>query len=818
VFNHKSMSMVGFHTMRRLFLAAFAVSGAFAAAQAPPYFIPRGVGGGGALFAPSFSPHRPGELFIACDMSELLHSSDYGRRWRTVDFREIQGNRGSVVHFTSSPSLLYTIDFSSESGIDLQRPVRSLDGGTTWTNLPSDPTSGETYAMFVDPDATNRILVSSYFNLYSSTNGGATFQTAYTVGGNGLFLSGAFFDGNRIYLGSSAGVLLSTNRGSSFSLLNVPGIPPTDDILSFSGARTGDVTRLFCITVTNETLYPGILIEEAYYPASQYRGIYTLDVGATSWVSRAAGIASDHTPIFTGMSRTNTATLWLAGQTSSENPVVYRSTNGGATWTSTFHYQSNSNVVTGWCGSQGDREYTYDASFVGFGVSPVDPLTAAITGYGFVHLTTNGGALWRQGYVDTAMENASGAHTPKGKSYNSIGLENTSCWGLTWLSSNEIIASYSDIRGLRSTNAGVSWSFDYSGHTYNTMYHAVRHTNGMVYAGVGSAHDLYQSTYLQDSRIDGATGEVLFSTNRGAAWMRLRNFTNIVYQLALDPAHTSRLYAAVVHSSRGGWYVTSNLHAGASATWARLTAPPRTEGHPHQLHVLQDRTLVCSYSGRRDAGGVFTASSGIFVSTNGGSTWIDRSHTNMYYWTKDIVLDPHDAGQSNWYAGVFSGWGGPPNDKGGLYRTTNRGISWTRILNRHRITSCTFHPVRTNELYVTTETEGLWISTNARAASPAFAQVASYPFRQPERVFVNPYDPEQLWVTSFGHGLRVGRMKTTPPVIRGAVVEGHSARLAWDAEPGATYSLQRSFQSLEGFTTVFSNGWNFDPQMVTRRC
>jgi hypothetical protein len=33
----------------------------------------------------------------------------------------------------------------------------------------------------------------------------------------------------------------------------------------------------------------------------------------------------------------------------------------------------------------------------------------------------------------------------------------------------------------------------------------------------------------------------------------------------------------------------------------------------------------------------------------------------MRYWTKDVVIDPHDATQNTWYAGVWSGWGGPPN-------------------------------------------------------------------------------------------------------------------------------------------------------------
>jgi hypothetical protein len=129
----------------------------------------------------------------------------------------------------------------------------------------------------------------------------------------------------------------------------------------------------------------------------------------------------------------------------------------------------------------------------------------------------------------------------------------------------------------------------------------------------------------------------------------------------------------------------------------------------------------------------------------------------MRYWTKDLVIDPNDLTQNIWYAGVFSGWGGPPNGLGGLYRSTNRGATWTRINSLDRVTSCAFSPVNSNEMYLTTETEGLWYSSNVNTAAPVFTPVTSYPFRQPERVFFNPYNQTKL-VTSFGNGLRVGNL------------------------------------------------------------
>jgi hypothetical protein len=57
---------------------------------------------------------------------------------------------------------------------------------------------------------------------------------------------------------------------------------------------------------------------------------------------------------------------------------------------------------------------------------------------------------------------------------------------------------------------------------------------------------------------------------------------------------------------------------------------------------------------------------------------------------------------------------------------------------------------------MTTETAGLWVSEDASATSPHFTQVTTYPFRHPTRVFYNPYKPTNIWVASFGNGMRMG--------------------------------------------------------------
>src|SRR5260370_23943820 len=144
--------------------------------------------------------------------------------------------------------------------------------------------------------------------------------------------------------------------------------------------------------------------------------------------------------------------------------------------------------------------------------------------------------------------------------------------------------------------------------------------------------------------MDGGTGEVMYSTNSGATWVRFKNLGRPVVGLALDPNNPNRLYATMVNSATGGVYRTVNLDAGTSATWTKLAAPPRTQGHPYNIAVLNDGTLVATYSARV-ASGNFQASSGVFWHTTHGASWVHHSATGMHNYTKRVDVDTHDSRQ-----------------------------------------------------------------------------------------------------------------------------------------------------------------------------
>ena len=728
-------------------------------------WTPRGAGGGGSLFAPSINPANNDEFYVGCDMSELFHTTDFGRSYSITGFQQIQGGQYSKVQFTVDPTIRYCVN----SANDLSIPVKSTDGGATWNALPGNPDPGEaTYGLSVDYNNPGRVMIAYYGAVYFSTNGGASFARIHTAqnSGSGVTLGGTLYDGSAIYLGTNDGLLISTNGGSSFSVTPVGGLGPGERIFSFAGARQGSTVRFFCLTADSNDIYVGV-------PGSDYwgfmKGVYSLDYGSGSWTPRMNGI----TPgtdflMFVGMAENSVSTIYLAGSNSSGTPNVMRSTDAGNVWSHVFLTSSNQNIATGWSGEGGDRGWGYGECVFGLAVAPNNPLRVLITDFGFVHKTTDGGTSWQQAYVLAADQNSMGQATPPGKAYHSIGMENTSCWQVVWSDANNVFACFTDIKGIRSTDGDQSWSFKYTGHSANTMYRIVRHpTGGTLFAATSGIHDMYQSTRLQDAQLDATDsgGKVISSTDMGSRWSDVHQFGHPVFWLALDPNNANRMYASVIHSTSGGIFVTNDLQDGPSSVWTKLPNPPRTEGHPASIVVLNDGSVVCSYSGRRTAAG-FTASSGVFIYSQSTGTWTDVSDPGMRYWTKDVVVDPSDPAQNRWYVGVFSGWGGPPNGLGGLYRTTNRGSSWSKISSLDRVTSCTINPGDPVEMYLTTETSGLWHTSGLNSSPVEFRLVSSYPFRQPERVFYSPYRQGEVWVTSFGAGIMVGQSPATSIRLR----------------------------------------------------
>lgn len=768
------------------------INGLTLSGQVPTTWQPRGIGGGGALFFPKINPSNDNEFYISCDMSQLFHSTNFGTSYSQLHFQQLAAMNISTYEFTNNPNIAYSIFNDGNEGY----PVKTINGGTTWTALPGyDTDLGAVYRVVSNYNNPNQLLMNYYGDIVFSNNGGTSFTLVKHAAdmGAGIIMGGAFFEGNNIYIGTNEGIFYSTTSGSSFTQMANTGIPSSQKLWQFSAAKVGATLRFLCVAGNSGDIYNGLMPWDYYGLAA---GVYTMDNLSGTWVSASTGIdfANDFV-MYCGMAWNDINTMYLGGSDIGLNaPLIYKSTNGGTSWTKVFMSTNNQNIQTGWSGYQGDKNWSWGESTFGIAVAPSNSNKVLFGDFGFVHTTSDGGANWTQAYVNPADEHPAGSPTPKNLTYHSIGLENTTCWQVFWSSSNVMMGAFSDIGGIRSTDAGQSWGYTYSGFSVNSLYRIVQTTGGTIFGGTSNVHDIYQSTYLQDVRLDVAdgNGKIVYSTNNGSTWATMKSFGHPVFWLALDPNNQNRMYASVIHyagggaGSQGGIWVTENANLLATSTWTKLSNPPRTEGHPATIVVLNDGNVVCTYSGRRNAGGTFTASSGVFMYQPSLGTWTDLSHAGMYYWTKDIVIDPNDPTQNTWYVGVFSGWGGAPNGLGGLYRTTNRGNSWVKLTGSQfdRVTSLAFNPQNTSQAYLTTETQGLWVTSNINATTPTWTLVDSYPFRQPERVYFNPYNQNEMWVSSFGNGMKMGSLCTLTPNITGSATVCQSNSYSYSVTPG----------------------------------
>ena len=735
----------------------------------PTLFAPKGIGGGGALFFPRINPANDNEFYVSCDMSQLFHSTDYGKSYSQVHFSKLQVFNTSTYEFTNDKNIAYCNFNDGNSGY----PVKTTDGGNSWKALSAYSVSnyGNVYRIVANYNNPEQLIIGAYGDLFFSNDGGISFKLIKHAASNGagLILGGVFWDGSNIYIGTNDGLIRSSDSGATFTVQNTSGITSGQVIWSFAGAKVGSTTRFACITSNTSGTYNGVMPWDYNNFA---KGVYTMDDDNGTWVSRSTGInfANDFV-MYVGMAENDVNTIYLGGHDNALSaPLVFKSIDAGKGWSKVFNTSNNANITTGWEGAGGDKAWSWSETCFGVSVAPNNSKKVLFGTFGHVEATADGGTNWTQAYVNSADQHLALAATPTKQSYTSIGLENTTCWQVQWLDATKMMACFSDIGAIKSVDSGNKWSFNYSGFSVNSLYRMVKTGNGNLYGACSNIHDMYQSTRLADAQLDAAdgNGKIVFSTDNGVNWTTLHSFGHPVFWLANDPNNPERMYASVIHfggtqgSQLGGIYVTNNLSSGTTSTWIKLPNPPRTEGHPACIQVLNDGKMVCTFSGRRATSG-FTASSGIFMYDSALNSWTDLSHAGMKYWAKDNIIDPFDPTQNTWYVCVFSGWGGAPNGLGGLYKTIDRGKNWTKLTGSQfdRVTSITFNQKASNQAFMTTETQGLWISSTMNTSLPIWTLVDSYPFRQPERVYFNPYNQKEMWVTSFGNGMKLGLIDVT---------------------------------------------------------
>jgi photosystem II stability/assembly factor-like uncharacterized protein len=747
---------------------------------------PRGMGGGGAMFAPAISPNDPDLMFVSCDMGGFYRSADGGNTWQMINFLELNSSIAARPVFSQTDDNIVYAVTCSWAGTYI---MFSNDAGVTWDTITPNPLwSEDSYLnvnIGIDPDKGNVLFFGAEENAYISQNSGISWVQCPGVSGRvvGFYTDRRSNINDRTYyIGTIETIYRSDNNGDSWYEV-ITELPTYRPIRSFAGS---------CDTLAGEQiLYCAIPSDST--GGVYHGGVYRSSDGGSSWESAMGSGINKHIgledqwgdgslpeyyvvqtvqdePDLVYVSNTGTA-FWPP-----HHGTIYKSTDGGDNWDYCLNWDPRNenypvgdtcNLNCGWLPNEftegwGGHTDVYSFNPYFFSVCPTDADVAMVVNYGQLWITRDGGNLWQYGYTEYSSENPpyidhanSYNDCMKGRNWNSNGLEVTSCWDVAFFDAERLFAGYADISCIRSTDGGniFNMNMDFEGGTMNSTYRVLLDpdSSGVGYIAMSTTHDIYMSTHI--GNISG-NGKIMKTRDFGESWTILESFSQPVIDIEISPANHNVMYATIVQD---GVYRSDSR----GQSWDKVT-DPSANTHVFDVEVTSDGTIFCSVSAYRS--GSWSSEGGVFRSDDEGESWTNISHENMAYWTQHISLGPDS--DSTLYVCVFSGWGGDPNNRGGSYRTYNAYSdtpSWTQIFATEepcRIYNVWFHPDNPDLMYASTEWMGLYKSENASSASPTFELVEDFPFGFPTNFSYSPY-AEELWVTTFGGGIWLGNTDTS---------------------------------------------------------
>jgi uncharacterized repeat protein (TIGR01451 family) len=565
----------------------------------------------------------------------------------------------------------------------------SQAGTNTWTV--KGPAGGIFHDVRSSSTDANIFYAAYGSSVHRSTDGGVTWTTLRDFASQVNSIAVDPTDGNRIYVAViDDGLFRSDNRGQSFVQVATPGS-------GLWGVGTNGST----------TYYP---IETQVYRSVDHGQSWTATALAPQTLTKLL-VDPNNSDVVYGFNEVK----------------VIRSLDGGLTWTearvnpngtgtriaeiaqlSTTHLIAVANDGLYASSDRGDTwTQTSGGSFASIAVDPSTPGRAVATSRTAapLSLTTDYGATW------TTFGNLPVLKT-EGASFDARTSTHIVILGQQG-------ALYTNDNALNWTEAALSPAASHPAHFATT-----RAANSKVYA------------YTEES------GGGLFATSGDAGWRRL----NLAAAQALNPnAVFGEARLAVKPGSPDSiFFGVFNRGVFRSQDGGQSWTAPNTDlaGFASQVFGFDPRdanTLYVSVAGVSS-----TPTAGLYRSTDGGMSWAPHS-TNLAVnlESKDLQVDPNDP--TRMFLGVFQGnHSGSP---GGLYRSTDRGLSWNQSFIGRDVNSIAIDPTDSARMYVGTE-NGLRVSNDSGDSFIANTAFDSIVHNAVSSIVIDPAVPTTIYAAS----------------------------------------------------------------------
>ncbi len=527
--------------------------------------------------------------------------------------------------------------------------LKSTNGGTTWFSSLAFTNSSikGVQKILIDPTTPANVFAATSDGVYRSTNSGGSWTLIHSVV---LAMDLSFAPGNPDILyvtcgdfnSAGSGIYKSTNARAaspSFSQLNVAGSGlPTS-------ANINGMTRI-SITPNNANIIyasvgkiPGSAGGVAAPGAGATCGLYkSTDAGATWAATAQPSISGNHYLQNQGWYAHDV----LAGPTTVNNVFVSeidltRSTNGGGSFTqmtdwSDWDFAQKAIDPT----REGTTNIYVHADHHRLYFGPFDATyqTVYVVTDGGVFRSTDNGTTWKglNGGLMTAQI------------YHKMGMSATNSNLMICGLQDNATLWYQGTTGCKRTTGG------------DGFYSIIDPSNDSICLGTYSYLTYYRST----TGIRNLGGAAIFSNPASATTSLPGENAAFVAPLVMAPSDRMRVYGGTINFKRS----TTN-----GASIANVGPAPVVNASAPIIYIGVSKTFADSVYIATCPGGAATGR--VYISSNGGTSWTQRTGIlpNRYY--TSMAIDPND---SKRVAITLAGFG-----TSHIYLTTDAGVNWVDI-------------------------------------------------------------------------------------------------------------------------------------------
>jgi photosystem II stability/assembly factor-like uncharacterized protein len=409
------------------------------------------------------------------------------------------------------------------------------------------------------------------------------------------------------------------------------------------------IGRILIDPLHPETLFVAALGYSSASLASNERGLYRSTNGGSTWTQ--ALFVNDLTGCADVAMHPSTGTMFAAMYDMHAGPgsALWKSTNYGVNWT---NIQSAAGLPAQ--GNLGRIGVSVDPGSNTVYASIVDGSTQGLMG---VFKSTDLGTSW-------TLQSSLANHMSNFAWY----------FGQVRVAPNNPNIVYSlGVTLMKSSDGGASWN-DVTNETH------VDH------------HDLYMLPSNPNIVYNGSDGGVAYSTNGGSSWTVYRNMHNTqFYAMAMNPQNPSQLYGGTQDNG------TNRTLTGGTGDWQSILGG---DGFVPVVDYANPNIIYAEYQ-----------NGGISKSTDGGFSFSDATNginpSEPHAWNTPIVMDPNN------HEVLYTS-----TDR--VYKTTDGAANWTAIspsLSTSYLTTIAaakssplvvYAGSRTGTVYVTTNGGGAW--------------------------------------------------------------------------------------------------------------